>query len=226
VTTVDTIWSQGGAVADQLWHSGGLFQDIGYKLAGAAVWVLVGLLCVYTMFLIALSSIALAVLLALGPLFLTLLLFDATRRYFEAWLAQLANYALITILTVLVAALLLHIVQSYADQTAALGTAVKTVDALNMVLIAALVFLFMRQVMPVAAALGGGVALNTGGAVSRMVGWGVGSGAGLIRRGRELGLATLKVTSGASAAAEESAAGSASGRAAATRSQQAAWRES
>ncbi len=83
------------------------------------VWALVGLLCVYTMFLIALSRIALAVLLALGPLFLALLLFDATRRFFEAWLAQLANYALITVLTVLVAALLLQVVESYAEQTAA-----------------------------------------------------------------------------------------------------------
>ena len=74
------------------------------------------------MFLIALSSIALAVLLALGPLFIALLFFDATRRFFTAWIAQLANYALITVLTVMVAALLLRIVQSYAAQTAARGT--------------------------------------------------------------------------------------------------------
>jgi type IV secretion system protein VirB6 len=174
VTTVDAIWSHGGAVADSLWNNGGVWKfNIGYFVAGAVVWVLVGLLCVYTMFLIALSSIAIAVLLALGPLFLTLLLFDGTRRFFEAWLAQLANYALITILTVLVAALLLGIVQSYADQTAALGTAVMTVDALNMVLVSVLVFLFMRQVMPIAAALGGGVALNGFGAVSRVVNWGM-----------------------------------------------------
>jgi type IV secretion system protein VirB6 len=60
--------------------------DFGYYVAGAIVWVLMGLVCVYTMFLIALSSIALAVLLALGPLFIALLLFDATRRFFEAWI--------------------------------------------------------------------------------------------------------------------------------------------
>ena len=126
-----------------------------------------GLLCVYTMFLIALSSVALAVLLALGPLFLALLLFDSTRRFFEAWLAQLANYALITILTVLVAALLLQIVESYADQTAARGAAIATVDAINMVLIAVLVFLLMRQVMPIAAGLAGGIALTSFATVSR-----------------------------------------------------------
>jgi type IV secretion system protein VirB6 len=174
VATVDAIWERGGAVADFLWNNGGVFSgDFGYYVAGAVVWVLMGLLCVYTMFLIALSAIALAVLLALGPLFVTLLLFDATRRFFEAWTAQLANYALITVLTVLVAALLLQIVESYAAQTAARGAAIVTVDALNMVLIAVLVFLLLRQVMPISAALAGGIALTSFGTVSRFVSWGL-----------------------------------------------------
>ena len=174
VATIDTVWDRGGAVAGFLWSNGGVFRgDFGFYLAGAVVWALMGLLCVYTMFLIALSGIALAVLLALGPLFLALLLFDATRRFFEAWLAQLANYALITILTVLVTALLLQIVESYAEQTAARGAAVLTVDALDMVLVAVLVFLLLRQVMPIAAALAGGMALSTFGSVSRLVAWGM-----------------------------------------------------
>ncbi|HEY2274792.1 MAG TPA: type IV secretion system protein, partial [Steroidobacteraceae bacterium] len=73
VATLDAIWTQGGAVAGYLWNNGGVFNgDFGYYVAGAIVWVLMGLVCVYTMFLIALSSIALAVLLALGPLFIAL----------------------------------------------------------------------------------------------------------------------------------------------------------
>src|SRR6516225_9535864 len=174
VATIDTIWERGGTVAGYLWNNGGFLNgDFGYYVAGAVVWTLMGLLCVYTMFLIALSGIALAVLLALGPLFITLLLFDATRRFFEVWLAQLANYALITILTVLVAALLLQVVQSYAVQTAERGAAIATVDALNMVLVAVLVFLLLRQIMPIASGLAGGVALSTFGAVSRFVSWGL-----------------------------------------------------
>jgi len=179
VTTIDAIWERGGTVAGYLWNNGGVFSgDFGYYVAGALVWLFMGLLCVYTMFLIALSGIALAVLLALGPLFLALLLFDSTRRFFEAWLAQLANYALITILTVMVAALLLQIVESYAAQTAARGSALATVDVLNMVLVAVLVLLLMRQVMPIAAALAGGVALSSFGVVSRFAGWGMRTGAG------------------------------------------------
>ncbi len=193
VTTLDVIWSRGGAVADFLWNNGGVLSgDFGYYVAGAVVWVLVGLLCVYTMFLIALSSVALAVLLALGPLFLTLLLFDSSRRFFEAWVAQLANYALITILTVLAAALLLQIVQAYAEQTAARGNALVTVDALDMVLVAVLVFLLLRQVMPIAAALAGGIALSTFGAASRLVSWGMRQGTGISRGAVALGAGALQ----------------------------------
>jgi type IV secretion system protein VirB6 len=195
VATLDLIWSRGGAVAGDLWNNGGVFSgDFGYYVAGAVVWVLIGLLCAYTMFLVALSSVALAVLLALGPLFIALLLFESTQRFFQAWVAQLANYALISILTVLLAALLLQIVASYAAQTAARGAAIVTVDALDMVLVAVLVFLLMRQVMPVAAALAGGAGLSTFGLASRFVGWG-------LRQGGAAGRGVLSLSLAATGAA-------------------------
>ncbi len=166
VAIVDKIWERGGSVAGYLWTNGFHIELVVGFLASVAVWILIGLLCVYTMFLMALSRIALAVLLALGPLFIPALLFDRSRRLFDAWLAQLVNYALITILTVMAAALLLRIVESYADQTAGLGTALHIVDALNMVLVSLLVFLLMRQVMPIAAGISGGVSLSSMGALS------------------------------------------------------------
>jgi hypothetical protein len=82
----------------------------------------------------------------------------------------------------MVGALLLQIVQSYAAQTAARGTAILTVDALHMVLIAMLVFLVLRQVMPIASGLAGGASLNSFGFVSRSVGGGL-RGAGMGLRG-------------------------------------------
>lgn len=180
VHTIDAIWDNGGRVAGLLWNRGGILSgDFGFYLAGALVWLFIGMLCVYTMFLIALSSIACAVLLALGPLFIVMLLFEGTRKFFQAWIGQLATYALITILTVLVAALLLALVSAYAAQTAARGNSLATVDAINMVLAAMVVFLLMRQVMPIAAGLAGGLAPSTYGAVSRTLGWGLGRGSQL-----------------------------------------------
>lgn len=167
VSTIDAIWQSGGTVASNLWTKGSVFSGgFGFFIAGTAVWCLVGLLCVYAMFLIALASIAQSVLLALGPLFIVGLLFNATRRFFSAWIAQLAHYALVTVLTIMIGALLLQIVQSYAAQTAARGNAIFTVDALDMVLMSMLVFLVLRQVMPIASSLAGGVALSTFGTFS------------------------------------------------------------
>jgi type IV secretion system protein VirB6 len=173
VGTVDAIWSSGGTVASNLWDKGSGWppSGVGFLIAGAVVWGMIAVLCVYAMFLIALSSIALAVLLALGPLFIAMLFFDTTRRFFSAWMAQLVNYGLITMLTVMVAALLLRIVQSYAVQTAARGTAIFTVDALNMMLVSLLVFLVLRQVMPIAGSLAGGASLNSFGIASRGLAW-------------------------------------------------------
>jgi type IV secretion system protein VirB6 len=48
------------------------------------------------------------------------------------------------------------------------------VDALDMVLVAVLVLLLLRQVMPIAAGLAGGLALSSFGVLSRTLGWGAG----------------------------------------------------
>src|ERR1022692_2991920 len=53
VGTIDAIWQSGGTVAGNLWAKGGVLTgDFGFYLAGAIVWILMGALCVYAMFLI------------------------------------------------------------------------------------------------------------------------------------------------------------------------------
>lgn len=175
VSVIDTIWDKGGTVASNLWNKGGVLNgDFGFYLAGAVVYFMMGGVAVYALFLLVLSKLALALILALGPVFICLLFFETTRRFFEAWIAQLANYALIAILSTLVASLMLQVVSSYASQTAARGAAIVTVDALNMVLCASLVLLIMRQVMPIAAGLASGIALSSFGFVSGLARWAMG----------------------------------------------------
>lgn len=188
VSLIDTIWERGGAAAGILWDKGSLLTgDFGFYVVAAAIYLLVGVLCVYAMFLIALSHIALAVLLALGPLFLVLTLFESTRKFFDAWLRQLLNYSLVSVLTILVAALLLDLVESFAVQTLALGSALKTVDALDLALVSGLVLLVLRQVLPIAAGLSGGSALSTFGLVSR----GLGRGGDSVRSAASVGAALV-----------------------------------
>jgi len=115
-----------------------------------------------------------------------LLIIESTKRYFEAWLAQLANYAFITILTVLVAALMLHLVTVSATQAASVGGGIQIANAVRVCMAAGLTFLVMRQVMPMAAGLATGLALSSFGVVSAALAWGFGGavrGTGQFTRG-------------------------------------------
>jgi len=175
VTIIDQILFTGGDAATLLLQKGGfLHGDFSFYIAGYAVYLVVGLTALYAMFLLALAKIALSILLALGPLFIALLFFETTKRFFESWIAQMANYAFITILTILVASLLMAIVVTAAEQAAARGGGIQIADAVRVCLAAGLTLLIMRQVMPMAAGLASGLALSSFGAVSALVAWGFG----------------------------------------------------
>jgi type IV secretion system protein VirB6 len=178
VNIVDDIIYAGGDAATRLFAKGGVFRGhFTYYLGGFAVYVIVELTAIYTIFLFALSRIALSVLLALGPFFIALLFFESTKRYFEAWLTQLANYALITILTVMVAALMLTLIRVATDQALTAGGGIELAHAVRVCMAAGLTFLVMRQVMPIASGLASGVALNGFGVVSSTLGWALGGAA-------------------------------------------------
>jgi type IV secretion system protein VirB6 len=187
VSIVDQILFEGGDAANLLLEKGGLLDgNFAYYLAGIGVYLIVGLTAVYTIFLLALSRIALSVLLALGPIFLALLFFDMTKRFFQAWLAQLANYALISILAVLVAALMLRVVTVAAQQAVSEAGAIQIAHAVRVCMAAGLTFLVMRQVMPMAAVLAGGLSLSSFGVISTALAWGLGRasrGSGQFTRG-------------------------------------------
>lgn len=178
VTIVDQIIFQGGDAANLLLEKGGLLDgNFAYYLAGIGVYLIVGLTAIYTIFLLALSRIALSVLLALGPLFIALLLFNSTKRFFEAWLAQLANYGFIALLAVMVAALMLRVVTVSAQQAVSEGGSIQIANAVRVCMAAGLTFLVMRQVMPMAAGLASGLALSSFGVVSAALAWGLGGAA-------------------------------------------------
>jgi type IV secretion system protein VirB6 len=175
VTVVDRIILAGDDAGALLLQKGGILNgDFSYYVAGFAVYLIVGLTAIYTIFLLTLSRIALSILLVLGPLFIALLFFETTKRFFESWIAQMANYAFITILTVLVATLMLTLLSTAAQQAVSAGGGITIAHAVRVCMAAGLTFLVMRQVMPMAAGLASGLALSTFGAVSAALAWGMG----------------------------------------------------
>lgn len=187
VTTVDRIFLAGEDAAGLLWQKAGILDgNFSFYLAGFAVHIIVALTALYAVFLFTLSRVALSILLALGPLFIALLFFESSKRFFEAWVAQLANYALITILTALVASLMLTMIAAAAEQAVAAGGGIQIAHAVRVCLAAGITFLIMRQVMPIAAGIASGLALSTFGVTSAALAWGFGGavrGTGQFARG-------------------------------------------
>jgi type IV secretion system protein VirB6 len=183
VGVVDEIFFDGDDAASLLMQKGEIFgRDIIFYFAALAVYIVVGLTAVYTMFLLALSKIALSVLIAMGPIFMALLLFESTKKFFEAWIAQLCNYAFLTILAVLVAALMLHVVTVAAQAAAAKGGDITLADALKVCAAAALTFLIMKQVPSMAQGLASGIALSGFGTVGNVLRAGLGLSQGSAKR--------------------------------------------
>lgn len=177
VSVVDRITFLGSEAGASLLRQGGVLDgNFSLYIAGCAVYLIVGLTAVYTIFLLTLSRIALSVLIALGPLFIAFLFFETTKRFFESWIAQMANYGFISILTVLVAALMLRILTAAAEEAASAGGGIQIAHAVRVCMAAGLTFLVMRQVMPMSAGLASGLALSTFGLVSAALAWGFGTG--------------------------------------------------
>ncbi len=93
------------------------------------------------------------------------------RRFFEAWLAQLSNYAFLTVLTVLVAALMLQVVSTAAAAAVAAGGGIDIASAIKVCVATTLTFLIMRQVPAMAQGLASGIALSGFGAWAARFEW-------------------------------------------------------
>jgi type IV secretion system protein VirB6 len=175
VGIADTVLAEGITVGENLFKQAGVIDgNFGYYVAAAIVYGVIVVTAGYAAFLDALARIALTVILALGPLFLAALLFDSTKRFFEAWVAQLANYGLVAILTGAVAGLLMQVVRTEATEMAAQGTGIEIAQIVPLVVACVLVLLVMRQVMPIAAGLASGVALASSGVISMALAWTLG----------------------------------------------------
>jgi type IV secretion system protein VirB6 len=172
ITIVDQILFTGGDAAAALMSKGGLLDgNLSFYLAGFFVYGAVGLAAVYTIFLLSLAKVALSVLLAVGPLFIACLLAESSRRFFAAWIGQLANFGLIAVLGTIVVSLLMHLLSAAASSAAALGSGITIADAVRVCLAASLIFLVLRQVMPISSGLTAGVSLSTNHALSHSGIW-------------------------------------------------------
>jgi type IV secretion system protein VirB6 len=175
VQYLDGVFAKLYDLGDAYWQkansSGALVPDLGMIAIALLIWAGAAIATAYAAFLLALSKMALAILLGIGPIFILLLIFEGTKRFFEAWLGQALNYVFLVILTAGAIKLIMTIITQYLNVASGVITAAPTIDqALPAIVLCLIAALVMMQIPSIASALGGGVAISTLGAA----GWSYG----------------------------------------------------
>ncbi|MCP2223613.1 MULTISPECIES: type IV secretion system protein [Bradyrhizobium] len=125
----DQLLSKGIDVANKIYDQAGITDVAPALIAGILlVFVAVGSFLQFAILLYA--KVGLGVVIALGPIFIALGLFEATRPFTEAWLRQLANFVILLVLVVALVGLMLTTVSGFIDRFGAnAGTAGEMVVA-------------------------------------------------------------------------------------------------
>lgn len=151
---------------------GANWTDFGKFIYNAFVWIGMVLFVGYAVFLLVLSKIATAVLLAVAPIFILLLIFRQSQHVFEGWLRTTLSYALIPVFVYAILALIMHMaIAPLTDLvTKTGGDGSGTAGAIVYYLIFTFVaFLLLLQVTGITANIAGGAALSTMNAGRRVV---------------------------------------------------------
>jgi len=185
-TAIDALNIKLFGVAAKAWDDAGFANgNFGLYFIAIAIIVAGSILLIMISALILISKIATAVLLGIGPVFIMMLLFKSTEKFFETWLGLLINYALVLILATAIGSLILDIVDGYITTPA--GRTPTVGDTVAICIVFGLAIIAMKQVQGMASALGGGIALATNGAISSMMGKAAkASPANIKRTGRNL----------------------------------------
>jgi type IV secretion system protein VirB6 len=164
--TINEIWAAGWAFknkSDELSTLG--VSDFALTAIALFVWGLGIFLTAIAAFLLILSKMALAVLVSVGPIFIILTMFEATKKFFDAWLGQCFNFILISLLVGGVLRLIIGFTLTEITDLDLLNKDdIEAFDSVSIIGYSLIGIYVLRHVLPIASALGGGIALSTLGA--------------------------------------------------------------
>ncbi|MBM3624078.1 MAG: type IV secretion system protein, partial [Alphaproteobacteria bacterium] len=111
----DQLLSKGIDIANKIYDQAGL-TNIAPALIAAILLVFVAIGSFLQFVVLLYAKIGLAIVIALGPLFIALALFDATRPFAESWLRQVANFLILLVLVIALVGLMLSAVSGFIDK--------------------------------------------------------------------------------------------------------------
>jgi len=127
--------------------------DLGPLLVSGAVYVLGALAAALGFGVVMIAKVSLALLVALGPIFIACALFEGSRRYFYGWLSQAVNYVILMALIVTVFQMVLSLV---GDQWTQINGQDPVAGGLIFIALCVLGSIFFLQTPSIAAGIAGG----------------------------------------------------------------------
>ena len=163
-TGLQNMWNSLASSTSAFIKNLGVLNPGGYIL-GMLILVAGALLIGYAVFLIILAKIFLWLLLAIAPIFVILLLFGMTSRYFSGWASAIVQYVVVQILVYAFVAFFISLSQTYFDaiNQANNGFTTSMTEAAPLILICVIGVLLLSQITNVAANIAGGVGIGTPG---------------------------------------------------------------
>lgn len=169
---LDASWSKFYDYGALYFANGSFMHADGWGLIIVAflIWACGIIVTGYAAVLLIMAKIALALLLALGPLFILTAIFEATKQFFNAWVGQALNAVFLIVLTSGIITLVIGVVESVlANSLGATEFVQPSMQmALALVIMSFIAFVIMMQLPSISAALGGGLALSTLGTPNRV----------------------------------------------------------
>lgn len=183
---LDQMLEKGNTLGSQALEKGG-WTNINSTLVGIVIygvtWVITGI----TAFIIIMAKYGLAILLAIGPLFILGMMFEPTRQWFDKWLGSVVTAGLTIVMVVMAAALMFKLMNATYDviQLDAAGNAgISAMNTIGPLVVYGIICGFTILSMPtLAGSIGGAFAIANAAAL----GWAYDKLKGAAKPGLRLG---------------------------------------
>lgn len=155
-----------GIYAAMMGAAKGFFGQTSFSAAGAAfllygllVFIIGSLMCVVALLMFIYAKMMMAVVLALGPVFILFILWGPTKGMFSAWLNQLITIALVPIVTSAVLSLMLSVIDVTLPAMKGPAEDLQFYGIAPFLGLSVATTLILSQVFRICSSLGGGIAL-------------------------------------------------------------------
>lgn len=158
---LQNMWDTTNSATEAFLQNAGI-TNWGPYIFAAVFYVAMAILIGFAIFLIILSKIFMWLLLALAPVFIILLFFGVTSRFFSGWLGAIAQYFVVQVLVYAFLAFYVSLIQQSIDAlNGVAGSKSATWATIGPVVLLAIIgILLLAQINNVAAAIAGGVPIH------------------------------------------------------------------